>query len=279
MKKANKNNKNVNNSIGDNMHKVNTNHQNIRTDLILEKEIHNKKSKVHTLRDIKITYTQYQKYNYTTIYFDDITDKDNFNNLLEILVNELKKYLKPTNKETYLVIGLGNKESTPDSLGPKVLNNILITRYLFLLGDVEEGYSNVCSFEPNVTGNTGIETFDIVETIIKQTNATKVIIIDSLKANTINNLIKTIQITDSGISPGSGINNNRKELSPKTLNTDIIAIGVPTVVDIKSLHHDIKDNLIVTPTNIDFIIEKLALLIGKSINMSLHKDFIRQNNY
>ena len=260
------------------MHEININDNSLRTDLILEKDLELKSIKKTTHNKLKIITNKYNNYKYTTIYFNDITDKDNFNNLLEVFIKELKKYLTLSKKDKYLVIGLGNDKSTPDSLGPKVLDNILVTRYLYLLGDVSSGYSNVCSFEPNVTGNTGIETFDIIKSIIKETKATKVIVIDSLKTNNLNNLIKTIQITDSGISPGSGVNNKRGELSKDKLKVDILSIGVPTVVDIKTLNNDL-DNLIVTPTNIDFIIEKLALLIGKGINISLHKDFIRQNNY
>ena len=156
-----------------------------------------------------------------------------------------------------------------------------MTRYLFLLGNVEDGYSNVCSFKPNVTGNTGIETQEIIDCIIKKSKATKVIVIDSLKANNLERLTKTIQITDQGISPGSGVNNSRKEISKQTTGADVIAIGVPTVVDIKTIVNNkikVNNNLIVTPTDIDFIIERLSVLLGEAINISLHKNYIRQNN-
>ena len=190
------------------------------------------------------------------------------------------------NKDSYgLIVGLGNSKSTPDSLGPKVVDNTLVTRYLYLFGEVDGNYSNVCSFVPNVMGNTGIETTDIIKSIIKDTHATKVIIVDALKTNHIDRLTKTIQITDQGISPGSGIQGKRKEISKETMNVDIIAIGVPTVVDIQTIlenytsqYFSLQDNLIVTPTNIDFLIEKLAYLISDGINISLHKDFKRQNN-
>ena len=132
--------------------------------------------------------------------------------------------------------------------------------------------------------NTGIETAEIIKSIIKDSKATKVIVIDSLKTSNIKRLLKTIQITNKGISPGSGIGNNRKEISKKTVGIDIIAIGIPTVVDINSIIYNytnkrIKevDNLIVTPTNIDYMIDKLSILIGNGINNSLHKNFIRQD--
>lgn len=268
------------------MHEINISNKNLHTDLILEKELDTTKDKIINKNNhIKVINSSINNNNYTTIFYNDITDKDNFKNVQKVFVNELKKYLNLTKEDIILVIGLGNDKSTPDSLGPEVINNILVTRYLFLLGDVEAGYSNVASFIPNVTGNTGIETSRIIKSIIKESAATKVIIIDSLKTNNIKRLGKTIQITNEGISPGSGVNNNREEISKKTMNVEVIAIGVPTVVDIKSIIEDIskeklttKENLIVTPTNIDFLIDKLSNLIGNGINLTLHKNFIRQNN-
>ena len=129
-------------------------------------------------------------------------------------------------------------------------------------------------------GNTGIETSKIIKSLIKEIKATKVIIVDSLKTNNMNRLGKTIQITDQGIFPGSGIYNNIKEISKKTVGCDVIAIGIPTVLDIKSLVSEIdeNENYIVTPTNIDFLILKLSLLLSNGLNISLHKNFIRQNN-
>ena len=258
------------------------NPESIRTDLIIEQKLNDRfPTKTEKVNDISITTATIDKNKYTTITYKDITDKDNFNNVLNVLVKQLNNYLKPTKKDTILVIGLGNSNSTPDSLGPSTVDNILVTRYLFLLGNVEDGYSNVCSFKPNVTGNTGIETQEIIDCIIKKSKATKVIVIDSLKANNLERLTKTIQITDQGISPGSGVNNSRKEISKKTTGADVIAIGVPTVVDIKTIVNNkikVNNNLIVTPTDIDFIIERLSVLLGEAINISLHKNYIRQNN-
>ena len=253
---------------------------NIHTDLITEQKISKKIEKqTKEINKIKVTNISNKLDQYTIINFKDITDKNNFKNVQNIFVEELKQYIKLKKEDTILIIGLGNQKSTPDSLGPYVVDNILVTRYLFLLGEVEEGYSNVCTFIPNVMGNTGIETANIVKSIIQETKATKVIIIDSLKTTNLNRLNKTIQITNKGISPGSGIYNNRQEISKKTMNIDVIAIGVPTVVELNNLlEKQYKEKLIVTPTNIDFIIEKLAILIGNGINISLHKNFIRQNN-
>lgn len=268
------------------MHTINTANLNLRTDLVIEQDFPKRKDKIREVDGIKITTTEIDNSSFTTISFTDITDKDNFEKVQNVFIKELKKYLKLTTNDSVLVIGLGNSNSTPDSLGPKTLDNILVTRHLFLLGDVDLNYCNVSKFKPSVTGETGIETIKVLKCIIKESKATKVIVIDSLKASKVERLNKIIQITNSGIHPGSGINNNRGEVSKKTMNTDIIAIGVPTVVDVKTIVEGIlkeqislKENLIVTPTDIDFTIEKLSLLIGNGINITLHKDFKRQNNY
>lgn len=268
------------------MHIIETDNLNLRTDLVIEQEVSEKKEKITEFEDIKVTTTTIDKSMFTTISYEDITDKENFDKVQNVFIKELKKYLKITKDDSFLIIGLGNSNSTPDSLGPKTIDNILVTRHLFLLGDTDPNYSNVSKFKPSVTGETGIETTAVLKSIIKDSKATKVIIIDALKASKVERLNKIIQITNSGIHPGSGINNNRGEVSKKTMNRDIIAIGVPTVVDVKTIVEDIlkepvslKENLIVTPTNIDFTIEKLGLLLGNGINITLHKDFKRQNNY
>lgn len=259
------------------MHKINLDDNLVRTDLLLEKKTKHKNINEEDFDDIKVITTKESNYYYTTIYFNDITDINSYYNLEKIFIKELSKYIKIKENDVFLVIGLGNSKSTPDSLGPLSIDKILPTKYLFDLGDVEEGYSNVSIYKPDVIGNTGIESITIIKSIIKEVNPTKVIIIDSLKASNIERLTKTIQITNSGINPGSGINNNRGELSKKTINKEVIAIGIPTVVDIKSLiKDDSKESFIVTPTNIDFVIERLSTLISKTVNINLHKNYNRQ---
>ena len=240
-----------------------------------------------------------------------------------------------------LVVGLGNEKSTPDSLGPKSIDQVLVTRHLFLLGEVEEGYRNTASFKPSVTGTTGIETKDLMEAIKEKINPDLIIVIDALATNSIERLNKTIQLATSGISPGSGIGNNRAEISEKTLGVPVLAIGIPTVVDASTIvqntlqlllkqmsyklnnqdndklklvplnKQDYKNhqgeltseqkedvlgmvglltekelkslllevllpvnyNLMVTPKEIDYVIDKLSLLLGNAINKSLHNHF------
>jgi len=253
--------------------------ENIYTDLIVESNISNGTDKViFKEKSILVKESTFNKNHYTTIYFDDIVDASKFKKVQDIFVRELKKYLNLKKNEKILVIGLGNEKSTPDSLGPSTVKNILITRYLFLFGDVEKGYQNVSAFIPDVMGNTGIETSHIVRKIVDEVQPTKVIVIDSLKSDHIERINRTIQITDKGIHPGSGVDNVRKEISFKTLGVDVVAIGVPTVVNLCSIfkQSSLGENLIVTPTNIDFMIEKLSILIGNGINISLHDNFIRQ---
>lgn len=252
-------------------------------DLILENNLEKIDTKT-TYKNIEITNTIYNNYKYTTIYFNDINDKKTFNNLEETLIKELESYLNIKQNDKILIIGLGNRNITPDSLGPKTLDNIIVTSYLFNLGIPEKGYINTSKFTPSVTGDTGIDTVKLIKTLIKELEPTKVIVIDSLKASKTERLLKTIQITNSGIHPGSGINNNRGEISKETTNKEIISIGIPTVVDVKTILENIlkekvelKENLIVTPTNIDYLIEKLTILLANSINKTLHTS-IRQNN-
>ncbi|MBR3049303.1 MAG: GPR endopeptidase [Bacilli bacterium] len=340
------------------MHTIDLSKFSIRTDLLVDDiELQNKdiSSLINTtkynnvvLEELEITDINRNIFNrkngfYKTISFKDITDKDNYKEVEEVFIKALHKLfndLDISNTDSVLIIGLGNSKSTPDSLGPKVIDNVLVTNHLFELGEVEEGYRRTASFKPSVTGITGIETKDIIESLVEKVKPNFLIIIDSLASSNISRLNKTIQLTSSGINPGSGIGNNRLELSMETLHIPVISIGVPTVVDattivndtfinlVKKISFDIdnlnnvkmklvsnnidytshknnltteekekllgiigsldeKDfkkliyevlepinyNLVVTPTEIDFLIDKLSMLISSSINKSLHKKF------
>ena len=233
--------------------------------------------------------------NYVTISFSDITDKDNYKKVQETFVLEFKKFLEKYDlkKEKIMVVGLGNSYSTPDALGPEVISNILVTRHLFELGDVQDGYVNVCSMSPGVIGTTGVETISFIKGLIKEVSISFLIIIDALASSSVDRVNRTIQITDSGINPGSGIGNDRGEISYESLGIPVIAIGVPTVVDAATivketleklddysnkkideiLSNDGYDTFIVTPKEIDFLIEKFGTLLGGGINKSLHQAF------
>ncbi|MCM3765346.1 GPR endopeptidase [Neobacillus niacini] len=145
--------------------------------------------------------------------------------------------------DSCLVVGLGNWNVTPDALGPMVCENLLVTRHLFELQpeNVEEGYRPVSALAPGVMGLTGIETSDIIFGVVEKTKPDFVIAIDALASRSIERVNSTIQISDTGIHPGSGVGNKRKELSKDTLGVPVIAIGVPTVVDAVSITSDTID--------------------------------------
>jgi spore protease len=145
-----------------------------------------------------------------------------------------------------LVVGLGNEQVTPDALGPIAISNLVVTRHLFHLQpeSVQEGFRSVSAIAPGVMGMTGIETSDIIHGIIEKTKPDFIIAIDALAARSIERVNATIQISDTGIHPGSGVGNKRKELSKDTLGIPVIAIGVPTVVDAVSITSDTIDFLL-----------------------------------
>jgi spore protease len=188
--------------------------------------------------------------NYITIEADGIRqkDKDVYEEASRTLGGELKR-LAPVDKEsTTLVVGLGNWNVTPDSLGPKTVSHLMVTRHIFeyLPDQVEEGVSPVCAISPGVLGITGIETGEIIEGIVSRVKPDRVIAIDALASRKMERINATIQVADTGISPGSGVGNKRKELNRETLGVPVIAIGVPTVVDAATMASDTIDMVVDT---------------------------------
>ncbi len=166
-----------------------------------------------------------------------------------IFAREFRHFLKEQGigeNDQCLVVGLGNWNVTPDALGPIVCENILVTRHLFELQpeNVQEGYRPVSAISPGVMGITGIETSDIIFGIVKKINPDFIIVIDALASRSIERVNSTIQISDTGIHPGSGVGNKRKELSKETLGIPVIAVGCPTVVDAVSITSDTIDFLL-----------------------------------
>lgn len=320
----------------------------IRTDLVVEMIEKNNSidQKIEQYNDIKVTTFNLKNNegksinkkdgNYITIEYKDVTDEYNRKALEEIFIKYLKELMLKNNiKDTdkVLIIGLGNSKSTPDSLGPLVLKDIIVTGYL---KEISDNYRIVSTFAPNVTGVTGIETGDLIKSVININKPDFVIVIDSLASSSIDRVNKTIQLTDTGITPGSGVGNDRKEISKEVFNIPVIAIGVPTVVDavtivsdtinymyehFKYLKKNLNDpkhklivnnnyleenldkveidtnllfglignlsaeefeslifevltplgyNFMVTPKEIDFVIEKLSKLIADGVNKSIH---------
>ena len=275
------------------MHSVDLKDKMSRLDLINDiplMKTHVKKIKNVKIEKINVNDEMSRKINklcgtYVSILFDDISDSDNYEIVLKVLIKELKSLLleKSLLGKSCLVIGLGNDYSTPDSLGPQTIKKVIVTRHLYEIGCVDKNYSCVSKLAPGVFANTGIETFDIINGMINSVNPDFLIVIDALSSTSINKLNKVIQITDSAIEPGSGVGNIRKEISKRKIGKDVIIIGVPTVVSLHTIVRDFLDeydvdevlvkkgnDFMVTSKEIDYEIEKLSLLLAKSINVVLH---------
>lgn len=280
----------------------------IRTDLALEsrelcanEEIDGVKSTEYQSDNIKITRIEItnengaQKLskeigNYITAEVPPFSrDAELFDGRLDVISKELEELLPK--EGLILVVGLGNDSITPDALGPKSIDNILPTRHIsgelaqsIGLGDLRP----VAGIAPGVLGQTGIETGEVIKGIVDKVNPAAVIVIDALASRRLSRLGCTIQMSDTGISPGAGIGNFRAKIDKDTIGVDVISIGVPTVVDGATLVQDLlSDNgidiseknaispegetMIVTPKEIDLLIEHAARLVGMSINCALQK--------
>ncbi len=228
----------------------------------------------------------------------------------DILTSELSKILDKhvTRKEEMLVVGLGNVYVTPDSLGPKVINEIDVTRHIikYMPQYIDENTRNVCAIAPGVLGTTGMETLEILKGIVENVKPKVVIVIDSLASRSIERISSSLQISDTGIVPGAGVGNARAELSKETLGIPVIALGIPTVVELATLvsdgidifidrlqekaqsnvylnqlqqndkYEDVKDalnigeyNMIVTPKEIDDLIENMKDIVARGINQTI----------
>ena len=256
---------------------------------------------------------------YITMEIKDIKyleEKDK-NKIINTLSNEIKNLIGEDKTKSILVVGLGNIYVTPDSLGPKVVQTVDITRHLinFAKDLVEPDTRSVSALSPGVLGTTGIETSEIITSVCNEVKPDIVIAIDSLASSSINRLGTTIQLSNTGITPGAGVRNKREGINQNTLNVPVIAIGVPTVVDMATItseaidkmvevtkqkiengdnsvtkeqiekvinifNDDNKynmianvldtDNFIVTPKEIDDVIQNVSDLISGGINMSIN---------
>ena len=249
--------------------------------------------------------------NYITIDIKNlkIAQEEEKESAANTLSNELKKILDEhiDKQGEVLVVGLGNIYVTPDSLGPKVINEIDVTRHIinYLPQYVEEGTRMVSAIAPGVLGTTGIETVEILKGIVDNIHPKLVIVIDALASRSIERISSTVQLSDTGIVPGAGVGNTRGEISIKTLGIPVIAIGIPTVVETAVLvngsldlfigklqeeaksndylnklkeednYEEIKEvlvpkdfNLIVTPKEIDELIENMKDIVALGINKS-----------
>lgn len=210
-----------------------------------------------------------------------VNDTDIFDGRLEAFAKVLNSVL-PKKISSVLVVGLGNSNITADSLGPKTNNYVLSTRHIMQDLEQSSDFSNlfsVASISTGVLGETGIETAEIIKGVVSQISPSCVIVIDALAASSTDRLGNTIQFSDNGISPGSGVGNHRHEISRKSMGVPVIAIGIPTVVNTSLISGNKSDNAFVTPREIDRITEQGAKLIGMGINVCFQKDIDTRDLY
>ncbi len=235
---------------------------------------------------------------YITIEAPDMfqSDKDYHKPVSDEIAKQLRNLAGDLKREEILVVGLGNREVTPDALGPQVVDNLFITRHLIREygPDFKEKHQlgSVSAISPGVMAQTGMETLEIIKGIIDETHPKLLIVIDALASRSVSRVNTTIQLTDTGISPGSGVGNNRKALNQESLGTKVIALGVPTVVDAATIVADSLmkymktgnfteneinqfisevqekqiDNMFVTPKNIDESVKRLSYTVSEAIN-------------
>lgn len=221
-----------------------------------------------------------------------IKNPDYSDSAIDVLADEISAML-PKNGSV-LVAGLGNESITPDALGPKCVSMLLATRHIDSHLAKLIGFENLRSaagISPGVLGKTGIETAEIIDAVVKKIKPSAVIAVDALASRRLSRLGNTVQMTDAGISPGSGVGNRRSSINAETLGVPVIAIGVPTVVDGATMAFDLLEeyevdakfllkneklnaegSVMVTPKEIDLVVDRAAQLIAMGINRALQPD-------
>lgn len=224
-----------------------------------------------------------REFKYTNIIFDNLEISENIINLENIIIKELKKYLKKYNLKkdsSVLIVGLGNSDISSDSLGVKTVNKVKATAHLNTL--LNTNFRSIYTFIPGVIKDTGIMAFNSIKALKKEIKPDFIIIIDSLVSSSINYLNKLVQITDRGIIPGSGIINYQKEISIKTLKIPVISIGIPIVTYAYTIIRDVLEvkeekikykegyDLLVASKDVDITVSKLAHVLSNVLNKTLN---------
>lgn len=228
-------------------------------------------------------------------------DAEEYEKTCEKIGENISEMVGDEESGTVLVVGLGNDEITPDALGPDTASGIIVTRHMreHMGEDFKANFADVCAISPGVLGTTGIETLSVIKGICEKVKPKAIIAIDALAARNVDRISTTFQISDTGIQPGAGVGNRRDGLNEENLGVKVIAVGVPTVVDAATIAIDsigaafekngrlseaeaeniirngISENiagLVVTPKDIDAVIEKAAKTIANGINLALHKN-------
>ncbi len=175
-------------------------------------------------------------------------DEEHHSEISKKLAHQIKALLPDAEELKVLVVGLGNRQVTPDAIGPNVVDNLFVTRHLikeygkYVMND--EGTAMVSAIVPGVMAQTGMETAEIVKGVVEETKPNCIIVVDALASRSTKRLNRTIQIADTGIQPGSGVGNHRKGINKGTLGIPVIGVGVPTVVDAATIVNDTMENLI-----------------------------------
>ena len=237
--------------------------------------------------------------NYVIIEIKDLSlpDDEICDRAINAVSAELKKIIKVPSDASVLVVGLGNRDITPDSIGPKAVGKLTVTRHISKATENEFNFSlrPVSAIAPGVLGITGIETSEIVKGVIEFVKPQLIIAIDALAARNLSRLGTTLQISDTGITPGSGVGNHRRALNEETLGIPVIAIGVPMVADVLTLAMDIietmpkndqktngrelmqnvltkrGESMVVTPNDVDIISQQASDIIADAINIALYE--------
>lgn len=258
---------------------------NIRTDLVSEENLLDTegiKTQEETLDGIKTEKTEIRTQaaakrlckpvgKYCTIRFDRLDGILDTAPLKASIVSALSELTGGKN-DNALIVGLGNADITPDAVGPLCAGSVIATRHISkeLKKTLElENLHCVSCIVPGVLGKTGIEAVDIIKAAVNEIKPDIVIAIDALAARTPQNLCRTIQMTDSGIAPGSGVKNERKALNRENLGVPTVALGIPTVIDANYLSNELEntESMMVTPKEIDLLVSRAAAVIARSINM------------
>lgn len=215
-----------------------------------------------------------------------VPDEGSHREVSEVLSEQLREIIKDE-IQSVLVVGLGNREVTPDALGPEVISNLYITRHILReYGEYafpDKKVASISGIVPGVMAQTGMESLEIIKGIIHETRPQLVIAIDALAARSVKRLGRTIQIADTGINPGSGVGNHRKGLNEQSLGVPVVAIGVPLVVDAATIAYDVCQDvdkipngiagMFVTPKNIDETVKTMSYTISEGLNMTFELNF------
>ena len=221
---------------------------------------------------------------YITLEFPPLFKISDYSSLKNAVIRELHRLLSEK-KERILVAGLGNTDITPDAVGPLTVRQILATRHItgqFAESIGLKGLKSVSVISPGVLGQTGIETTELIKCAVDATKPDAVIVIDALAAGSAARLFRSLQLCNTGITPGSGVKNSRREISEKTLGVPVIAIGVPTVMDAESLAAELTGceteksaDMFVTPKDVDLLCGRISEILSQALNIFLQPEIDR----